>query len=58
MEVVFSEQAKVLINEMPDFDRKAFTEWWWEQQRQVGSQNILQWLLHQHRKDDIEVKKS
>ena len=56
--IIYSGQAKVMIENMPYFDKKKFEKWWWEQQRNVGSQNILQFLISQKRSDDIHLKQT
>jgi hypothetical protein len=56
-EIIYSAQAQALLDEMPGFDRAAFEEWWWKQQRSVGSQNILQFLLYQRSVKGITLKK-
>jgi hypothetical protein len=56
MKIIYSEQAKVLMENMPDFDKESFEKWWVEQQKNVGSNNVLQFLLHQKRSSDIKIK--
>lgn len=60
MKIVYSDQAQVMIDNMPDFPKKDFEKWWWEQKHQIGSQNVLQFLLHISRMnvtETIKVKK-
>ena len=49
MPVIYSPQAFVMIKNMPDFDKDAFEKWWWQQQRSVGSQNLLQYMIQKDR---------
>jgi len=56
--VRYSEQAKTLVENMPDFNKEAFEQWWWLQQREVGSNNVLEFLMQQKRlaKDAVKLK--
>ena len=54
--VVYSGQATVLLEEMPNFDRETFEVWWWDQQRSVGSQTILQYLLQLEQQRRMKAK--
>lgn len=44
----FSQEAKILLDQMPNFDKEDFKAWWERRMVQVGSRNILEYL---HEKD-------
>lgn len=44
-DLTFSRQAKVLLNNMPDFDKNDFTKWWINKTKEIGSNNILEYLI-------------
>jgi hypothetical protein len=53
--IVYSEQAKILLENMPDFPKEAFEKYWEERMFSVGSNNILEFLIHMRRSADINA---
>lgn len=55
----YSEQSKLLLEQMPGFDKKDF-EQWFEDNLSIGSNSILQYLVLEKNKAKriIEVKKN
>lgn len=49
----YSEQAKLLLNEMPNFNKKEF-EKWFEDNLSIGSNSIMQYLTVKN----VEVRKN
>ena len=49
-----SAQAHLLVDNMPNFNKADFALWWWNQQRQVGSNNILEYLSYKKRLVETE----
>lgn len=45
MKIPYSAQAQLLVDQMPDFPKKAFEEWFL-QNLSIGSANIMMFLEH------------
>ena len=43
--IIFSKQAEILIDNMQDFNKNDFMNWYKQQIFEVGSKNILEYLI-------------